>query len=742
MSSLNASQAAAVTHRDGPLLILAGAGSGKTHVLTQRIATILAEGAAKPWEVLAVTFTNKAAAELKSRLIAQIGPEAGMIWASTFHGLGLRILRKYIDKLGYKSHFNVLDDSEQKSVVDTIIKAMELDTERYPAKGMLSQISKAKSRNHTPEQVRRLSDYGTNPRERDRLAEIYERYEARLKQLNGVDFDDLLLLPLRLLRQDPGILREYQERFRYVHVDEYQDTNPTQYELIRLLSGGYGNLCVVGDVDQSIYSFRHADFRIILRFRDDYPAATIVTLEDNYRSTGTILAVANAIIANNEQRYPKTLRATKGAGTPLPVFAATTEVEEAQYVLHQIQELGRRHDVPLNDIAILYRTNAQSRPVEEALVKAGMSYQLIGGTRFYERREIKDLLAYLRVVYNVADDLSFKRILNVPKRGIGATTVAKLEAAAGASGRPLAEMLVGVPVPGIAPKTWAKLADVGGMFARWRLSDEAGLPVPELLQMIVTDTNYLSWLHEDSPLDAPDRQENLAELHRAASEFVETSEDSSLGGFLQQVALVSDIDGLAEADSVTLMTLHSAKGLEFPVVFLVGLEEGIFPHSRSLDDPEQMEEERRLMYVGVTRAKERLYLTWAMNRTQWGRTQRCVPSRFLKEAPIEHLQGFTLPKPPAEPVRAFGSGRRAGGDGEGWTEPMDSWDDRPQLQVRQHRPNFALGDRVRHATWGVGVIGQIIGSGERATYVVEFAGIGRKILDPRFAPLARVEDWD
>jgi DNA helicase-2/ATP-dependent DNA helicase PcrA len=742
MPSLNPSQAAAVTHRDGPLLILAGAGSGKTHVLTQRIATILAERAAKPWEVLAVTFTNKAAAELKARLTAQIGADAGMIWASTFHGLGLRILRKYIERLGYKSHFTVLDDTEQKGVVDTIVKAMELDTERYPPKGMLGQISKAKSRNHTPDQVRRLPDYGPAPRERERLAEIYEKYVARLKQLNGVDYDDLLLLPLRLLRQDPEVLHEYQSRFRYVHVDEYQDTNPTQYELIRLLASGHGNLCVVGDVDQSIYSFRHADFRIILRFRDDSPQATIITLEDNYRSTGTILAVANAIIANNEQRYPKTLRATKGAGTPLPVFAATTEVEEAQYVLHQIKDLGLRHDVSLNDIAILYRTNAQSRPMEEALVKAGMSYQLIGGTRFYERREIKDLLAYLRVVYNASDDLSFKRILNVPKRGIGATTVARLEAAAAASGRPLADMLIGAAVPGIAPKTWAKLAEIGGMFARWRLSDEAALPVPELLQMIVTDTGYLTWLFEDSPLDADDRRENIAELHRATSEFVETSEDRSLGAFLQQVALVSDVDGVADTDAVTLMTLHSAKGLEFPVVFLVGLEEGIFPHNRSLDDPEQMEEERRLMYVGVTRAMERLFLTWAQHRTQWGRTQRCVPSRFLKEAPMEHLQGFTLPKPPAEPVRSAPMGRRQGGGDDGWTEPMDTWDDRPQLRVRQHRPDFSLGDRVRHATWGTGVIQQIMGSGERATYVVEFPGLGRKILDPRFAPLTKAEDWD
>lgn len=728
MTSLNPAQAEAVAHRQGPLLILAGAGSGKTHVLTQRIAGILAEGAVKPWEVLAVTFTNKAAKELKARLAGLIGPSAADIWASTFHGLGLRILRKHITKLGYREHFTVLDDTEQQSIVTGIVKALELDTERFPAKSLLSQISRAKSQNQSPEELAKGFD-----RNNQVLADVYGRYQTRLKQLNGLDFDDLLLLPLRLLQQDAEVRTEYQRRFRYVHVDEYQDTNPTQYELIRLLSSGTGNLCVVGDVDQSIYSFRHADFRIILRFRDDYPDATLITLEDNYRSTGTILAVANAIIANNAQRYPKVLRATKEQGEPLPVFAAGTETEEAHYVLHKILEMQRRQHTPLNDVAILYRTNAQSRPMEEALVKAGMSYQLIGGTRFYERREIKDLIAYLRVIYNPSDDLSFKRIFNTPKRGLGATTFNKLDSAAASAGLPLAAAITTEYVPGIATKTWNKIADFGAMLTRWRIQVDS-TPVPDLLQMIVMETGYLGYLAEDSPDDASDRRENIAELHRAATDFAETMEDASLGAFLQHVALVSDIDGLAESDAVTLMTLHSAKGLEFPVVFLVGLEDGIFPHIRSLDDPEQMEEERRLMYVGVTRAKDQLFLTWARYRTQWGQTKPCVPSRFLKEAPIEHLSGYTIPQV-TEPVRTASKQR------EEWTEPMDTWEAAPGtgLRIRDERPNFDVGDRVRHTTWGTGTIHQIMGNGDRATYIIDFPGLGRKILDPRFAPLFKAD---
>lgn len=734
--SLNPTQAEAVTHRDGPLLILAGAGSGKTHVLTQRIAALLREGAAAPWQILAVTFTNKAASELKTRLQTLIGPEATGIWASTFHGLGLRILRRHIDRLGYDRHFTILDDAEQLSVVTEIVKGLELDPERYPPKSLLAQISKAKSQGLTPDQLRTTG--GPNGRQQSIVADVYERQLARLKALNALDFDDLLLLPLRLFKAHPDVLAEYQQRFKYLHVDEYQDTNPTQYDLIRLLAGETGQLCVVGDVDQSIYSFRHADFTIILRFRDDFPGAKVITLEENYRSTETILDVANAIISYNEQRYPKTLRATKGKGEPLPVFAATSETEEAQYVIHQIQELGQRRQVAPGDVAVLYRTNAQSRPLEEAFVKAGMAYQLIGGTRFYERREIKDLIAYLRLIYNPADDLSFKRIVNVPKRKLGATTIAKLETAAQAAGKSLNDVIAGAPVPGISPATWSKLAQFASQLARWRLFSESE-PVADLLQQVLLDTGYVDYLFSDSPDDANDRHANIEELHRAASEFAETAEDASLGAYLLQVALVADVDGLEAGDAVTLMTLHSAKGLEFPVVFLVGLEDGIFPHARSLDDPVQMEEERRLMYVGVTRAMERLYLTWAMHRTQWGRTNRCVPSRFLKEAPIHLLQGFTMPKEePQKPARGLFADER-GSAKEEWTQDLDTWTARSSLSARKHVPTFDVGDQVRHGTWGIGTVAQVIGQGDRACVVVEFPALGKKILDPRFAALKKVD---
>lgn len=770
LDGLNPPQLQAVTMGPGPLLILAGAGAGKTKVITHRIAHLVSQGYAQPDEVLAVTFTNKAANELKERLghllrgdAAPAGPlfahQSWMVrgmWVGTFHSICGKILRMDLDQLGaagYNSNFVIFDETDQVGVVKGALNRLGLDDKDYPPRQVLNKISGAKSRALTPDA------YFETARgyQGQRIASLYEEYQRELARQNALDFDDLLLLTVRLLRACPEVLARYQARFRYILVDEYQDTNHTQYELIRLLSGRHRNLCVVGDVDQSIYSFRNADFRIILQFQQDWPDATVIKLEENYRSTATILAAANHLIQHNEQRFEKNLWTRNPQGEAIALYEAIDERDEAEYVLMQIRK--RREGRSLNDFAVLYRTNAQSRALEELFMRWGTPYRLVGGVRFYERKEIKDLLGYLRLVHNPADETAFVRVVNTPRRGIGKTTVERVVEAARRSGIHAIALLSdpGAVIDGLTAKTASKLVQ----FAAWIKGinrQSAGMDLPDLVRRVADESGYSAALLEEGTDEALGRLENVSELVSVAQDFVEQSDDTSLGAFLTHLMLLSDADasGAEDAERVTLMTLHAAKGLEFPLVFLVGLEEGVFPHKRSMDDPAQMEEERRLAYVGITRAKEALQLSHARSRTVFGETQAAVASRFLRELPPGSLQTSISPLlkmqarlqagsagPPRPPRERRAAARQSEQDVV-WMQDWDraepaarAWGGRGAAKggPPTATPQVTVGTRVRHEKFGEGVIARVLGEGERATWAVSFPGLGQKILDPRFAPL-------
>ncbi|MEB3223392.1 MAG: UvrD-helicase domain-containing protein [Candidatus Sericytochromatia bacterium] len=770
LNGLNPPQQAAVTHGAGPLLILAGAGAGKTRVITHRIAHLVATQQARPDEVLAVTFTNKAAAELKDRLahLLEAGGGAGPLfahqpwmvrgmWVGTFHSICGKILRFDLDKLpdaGYGANFVIFDEADQLGVVKGALERLSLDDKAYPPRAMLGKISGAKSQGMSPaafhEQARGYQAM--------QIAAVYEHYQRELRRQNALDFDDMLLLTVRLFERCPEVLARYQQRFRYLLVDEYQDTNQVQYALVRQLAGHHRNLCVVGDVDQSIYSFRHADFRIILQFQQDWPDATVIKLEENYRSTRTILTAANHLIAHNEQRFEKQLWTRNPDGEPITLYEALDERDEAEFVQMQVRK--RRGDRPLSDFAVLYRTNAQSRALEELFMRWGTPYRLIGGVRFYERKEVKDLLGYMRLIHNPADETAFARVVNTPKRGLGKTTVDRVLEAARAAETSAVALLrdPGSVIDGLTAKTATKLVQFTGWVTRLHL-EAPGLALPDLVRRVATESGYEAALEAEGTEEARARLENLAELVNVASDFALNSDDKSLGAFLTHLMLLSDADqGGADPDRVTLMTLHAAKGLEFPVVFLVGLEEAVFPHRRALDDPTQLEEERRLAYVGITRAREALVISHARSRMIFGETNASLPSRFLSELPPEGLRHATSPllKLQAKaggPVSARGprpAGRRAAEGGDVvWMQDWDTADvaerRQPAAAPRAAGPRLpadtlAVGDRVRHATFGEGVVARVIGAGERATLAVSFPGLGQKILDPRFAPLERVRD--
>jgi DNA helicase-2/ATP-dependent DNA helicase PcrA len=734
-----------------------------TRVITQRIAHLIRAGHAAPDEILAVTFTNKAASEMRERLEEMLGAGHGAgplfakaytlrgMWVGTFHSICGKILRFEIDRLPgtpYRSNFVIFDDTEQLSVVKAAINTLGLDDKMYTPRAMLAKISHAKS---NAIDVGTFHEQARNYQAQN-AARIYEYYQKELIRQNALDFDDMLLLTVRLFEGAPEVLKRYQERFRFVMVDEFQDTNQVQYRLVRLLAGAHRNLCVVGDVDQSIYSFRAADFRIILQFQQDYPDAEMIKLEENYRSTQTILEAANAVIKHNTERLEKNLWTKNPQGEPITLYPALDERDEAEYVIMEIKK--RRAQRPLTDFAVLYRTNAQSRALEEVFMRWGTPYKLVGGVRFYERKEIKDMLSYMRLVYNPADESAFVRVVNTPKRGIGKTTVDRvLRAAQDAEKSTIALLLDPTSViPDLTAKTAGKLVQ----FARWvdqmhRLVEK--LPVPDLMKRLVEESGYQQSLYDENTEEAMGRVENLQELVTVAGEFVETSDDPSLGAFLTHLMLLSDLDQAESQDQtverVTLMTLHSAKGLEFPVVFLVGLEEGIFPHKRSLDDPTQLEEERRLAYVGITRAKEQLIVTNAFRRMLYGEPQRGIPSRFLKEIPEDLTKTVESPLLKAQqqllrtPMSDAASRvpKRQAMDVQ-WTQDWDMGDRQPQRQVGGRKlkaTDLAVGDRVRHEKFGEGVVARILGAGERATIAVSFPGLGQKILDPRFAPLERID---
>ena len=771
LTGLNPVQSDAVTHAEGPLLVVAGAGSGKTRVLTHRIAHLIRDRGVSPFAILAITFTNKAADEMKSRVAALVGPVAEKMWVSTFHSACVRLLRRDADLLGYPRQFTIYDEADAVRLTGYVIRDLGLDTKRFPPRSVHAAISAAKNDGVDAETYTQKAG---NLFER-KIGQVFAEYQSRLHRAGSMDFDDLLTNALRLLREHPQTLRHYQERFQHILVDEYQDTNRVQNELVLLLAADHRNIAVVGDQDQSIYAFRGADMRNIVEFEDAFPDTTVVLLEQNYRSTQTILDAANAVIAHNVSRKPKELWTDQGAGDPIVRYHADDEVDEAQWITREMAHLHDAADLqvpdaadrgrdggPLRwgDIAVFYRTNAQSRVLEEQLMRVGIPYRVLGGTRFYDRKEIKDAVAYVRAVVNPVDEVSIKRVLNEPKRGVGATSVGRLDAWATAHGLPFLDALRRADDAGVSGK-----AARGIQAFLQMLDDVAGTvasgPGP-LLQALLERSGYLEALEAERTIESEGRLENLAELVGAASEV------QSVDEFLESISLVSDVDDLDEADqsSVVLMTLHAAKGLEFPVVFIIGLEDGVFPHLRSLTEPDQLEEERRLAYVGITRARQRLYLTHAWSRTLFGGTQYNPPSRFLDEIPDGLIHDVEGHRRSSRGGRSYGGvwgrgGRdwrsggpsrdagRSGGDGSGGDRGLrvaagrdriveNALKPRPPARSGAESLGLKIGDDVRHKTFGEGVIIDMSGSGDKTEARVRFRDVGEKTLLLSWAPLEKL----
>lgn len=724
LDGLNREQQQAVQHTEGPLLILAGAGSGKTKVLTVRIAYLLAQGV-NPYEILAITFTNKAAKEMKSRVEGLVGDVANRIWLSTFHSFCAKFLRFELDNfLGYNSNFTIYDTSDSQVVIKAALKALNLDDKYYPVGAMISAISDAKNK------LMFASDYRKQARDfyQQKVADVYEYYERELRKNNALDFDDLLLVAVKLLQSNAAVLEKYSKRFKYVMIDEYQDTNHAQYLLAYLLSSHWKNIAVVGDADQSIYAWRGADIQNILDFEKDYPNCTSIKLEQNYRSTKIILDAANALIDNNEGRPEKNLWTDKVEGAKIQHFTAQSEHEEAAFIGDTIVKKHDIHGVPYGDMAILYRTNAQSRVLEEALIKRALPYTMVGGTKFYDRKEIKDVLAYLRVLYNPFDDLSLLRIINVPKRSIGATTVSKLQDYARENGTSLFMTLTQLHlVDTIKGKTKEKLEEFGILIFTL-VAEMDDKSVLDILEAILDRTGYLAQLEESTDPQDQARAENIGELLSVAKDFQDTNPTGTVEDFLEQVALVNDVDSFEQEESkVTLMTLHAAKGLEFPIVFLGGLEEGLFPHSRTLMNPEEIEEERRLAYVGITRAEKELYISNATTRTVFGRTSSYLPSRFIDEIP-------------AELVDSLRAKRRTPDDIKPTVPRHMSVASRPVTKpiIRNEViADWKVGDTAIHSKWGNGKVVNVSGEGAGMKLTIEFPTQGVRVVMAKFAPVKK-----
>lgn len=724
LDGLNREQQQAVQHTEGPLLILAGAGSGKTKVLTVRIAYLLAQGV-NPYEILAITFTNKAAKEMKSRVEGLVGDVANRIWLSTFHSFCAKFLRFELDNfLGYNSNFTIYDTSDSQVVIKAALKALNLDDKYYPVGAMISAISDAKNK------LMFASDYRKQARDfyQQKVADVYEYYERELRKNNALDFDDLLLVAVKLLQSNAAVLDKYSKRFKYVMIDEYQDTNHAQYLLAYLLSSHWKNIAVVGDADQSIYAWRGADIQNILDFEKDYPNCTSIKLEQNYRSTKIILDAANAVIDNNEGRPEKNLWTDKVEGAKIQHFTAQSEHEEAAFIGDTIVKKHDIHGVPYGDMAILYRTNAQSRVLEEALIKRALPYTMVGGTKFYDRKEIKDVLAYLRVLYNPFDDLSLLRIINVPKRSIGATTVSKLQDYARENGTSLFMTLTQLHlVDTIKGKTKEKLEEFGILIFTL-VAEMDDKSVLDILEAILDRTGYLAQLEESTDPQDQARAENIGELLSVAKDFQDTNPTGTVEDFLEQVALVNDVDSFEQEESkVTLMTLHAAKGLEFPIVFLGGLEEGLFPHSRTLMNPEEIEEERRLAYVGITRAEKELYISNATTRTVFGRTSSYLPSRFIDEIP-------------AALVDSLRAKRRIPDDIKPTVPRHMSVASRPVTKpiIRNEViADWKVGDTAIHSKWGNGKVVNVSGEGAGMKLTIEFPTQGVRVVMAKFAPVKK-----
>lgn len=737
MQGLNKEQLDAVQTINGPMLILAGAGSGKTKVLTCRIAHLLQQGV-RPYRILAITFTNKAAAEMRERVDRMAGAAARDVWLFTFHAFCARLLRYELENLsGYANNFAIYDTSDSKNLIKQVLKEMNLDEKRFPLPAIISHISNAKNALLLPDAyAREASGYYEQ-----QVAKIYDAYQKKLQANNAVDFDDLLLLALRLLQENPAVREKYQRKFDYLMVDEYQDTNHAQYLLTKLLAAGHRNICVVGDADQSIYGWRGADIQNILDFEKDYPDAKLVKLEQNYRSTQVILDAANAVIDNNSGRKPKNLWTANGNGSEIIYYQANDERDEARYVIENMQKLQLNEGAKLGDMAVLYRTNAQSRVFEEMLIKSGIAYTMVGGTKFYERKEIKDALAYLRLLYNPHDSLSLLRIINVPRRGIGDATLARLQEYANASGQTLFEVVTNAAdVPGLASRFANKLDELSELLFEL-MGEAADVPVKQLLDDVLLKTGYLEELQSSKDPQDESRVENLKEMLSVTEEFAvkceRNGEEPTLENFLADVALVADIDDaeLGE-EAVTLMTLHSAKGLEFPDVFLVGMEEGIFPHSRTLMDENEIEEERRLCYVGITRAEKHLFLSNARTRTIYGRTQYYTPSRFLQEVPRNLVHVIKRPVVQRQAMTSQVHKPTAKENANWFEQHKASFF--PRESSAAAGCSFHVGDKVMHKKWGAGTIVTAKAADDGQEVTVAFAGGGIRSLLTKYAKLEKL----
>ncbi|MCU1431420.1 MAG: ATP-dependent helicase PcrA [Actinotalea sp.] len=776
---LNQEQREAVLHNGSPLLIVAGAGSGKTRVLTHRIAHQLATRQARASEVLAITFTNKAAGEMRERVTDLVGPAARSMWVSTFHSACVRILRREATTLGLRSSFSIYDSADSQRLLTLVTRDLDLDPKKFPAKGLASKISNLKDELVDPDTYATTSGASAGAANQfdEVLSSVYSRYQARLRQAHALDFDDLIMTTVNLLQAFPDVAEHYRRRFRQILVDEYQDTNHAQYVLVRELAaphsgGGSAELTVVGDADQSIYAFRGATIRNILEFEADYPDARTILLEQNYRSTQTILTAANAVISRNPDRKPKRLWTDSGAGPQIVGYVADSEHEEARFVAEEIDRLGDSASVRPGDVAVFYRTNAQSRALEEVLIRVGLPYKVVGGTRFYERREVKDAVAYLRAIANPDDDVNLRRVLNVPKRGLGDRSEAMLAAFAERERISFGAALERVDeAPGLGTRAVTGLRAFATMMTVLRDLAASGAGPAEVLGAVLDSTGYLAELRaSDDPQDAS-RVENLAELHAVATEFEQAEPDGDLADFLERVSLVADSDQIPGDDEpaegeerrpdqgvVTLMTLHTAKGLEFPVVFVTGWEDGTFPHMRSLADPDQLAEERRLAYVGLTRARQRLYISRAAVRTAWGVPNEFPASRFLDDVP-EELVDWRRRESSMQTLRAGGSGwgsgasawgGRSGGGGVGSRSgpvatrkvppspstgaTFGSATPRPDGAV----PDLSVGDKVTHDAYGVGVVVAVEGGGPNAVAKIDFGADGTKRLLLRYSPVTKL----
>ena len=762
LKGLNDKQYEAVVNTEGPCLVIAGAGSGKTKVLTHKIAYLIGEKQVKPWNILAITFTNKAANEMKERIGNLVGDVAADIWMGTFHSICVRILRRFIDRIGFDSSFIIFDTSDQRTLVKACIKSIGLDDKMFTDRSVLSEISNAKNEMLEPDQytVRANGDF-----RKEKIALVYEMYQKRLKENNAIDFDDIINYTIKILMENPDILEYYSDKFHYVLVDEYQDTNKAQFMLVSILASKYGNITVVGDNDQGIYSFRGADITNILNFEKDFPGSKIVKLEQNYRCTGNILKAANAVIKNNENKYDKKLWTENEEGKLPCIYKAEDEYDEASYIVKQINMLKMEEYLKLSDFVILYRMNSQSRAIEDIFRRENIPYKIIGGLKFYERKEIKDIIAYLRLIFNTSDNLSLKRIINEPKRGIGKTSLDNIQDISDKTGKSMYEIIKYAEQYEL---NRVKANSIQFVEVIEELRKQVNqIPISELIKLTLNKTGYVKALENENTIEAESRIQNLEEFLTVAIEFEEQMAENTLAEFLESISLTSDIDNMEESeDTVTLMTLHSAKGLEFPVVFLVGMEEGIFPGYKSIGEIKELEEERRLFYVGITRAMQYLYLTCAKRRTIFGSTSYNQMSRFLKEIPKDLLDGYEeIDNEDNNSFKDSNYGWEYGTNyaGKVKTYKFDNVEKIPEVKEKvgafQFRTaesflnslnkkasdrqvditKYKEGQRIYHKKFGEGTINKIEQEGEDYKLDIQFDKVGHKRLMAKFAELEIIE---